>query len=116
MAQQEQKNGIYSKVVLIVLALSFPVGLFILNAPALKDLVPVEKHQDITIDIDKVIEAKGKEIEKIDMQILEAKGQLLKYEEMKMGQLRELKTLYDRIATMLGVQETNLDLKIQDSK
>lgn len=116
MAQNEQKSGILSKVALIVLALSFPVGLFVLNAPALKELVPVEKQQDIPADLSKVLEAKGEEIAKIDMQILEAKGQLLKFEEMKLSELRELKTLYDRIAIMLGGRETNLDLKIQNSK
>ena len=116
MAQQVQKNGILSKVSLIVLALSFPVGLFVLNAPALKELVPQEKQQVIPLDIEKVIDAKSEEIAKIDMQILEAKGELLKFEEMKHSQLKELKTLYDRIATMLGASETNLDLKFENLK
>jgi hypothetical protein len=116
MAQQVQKTGILSKVALVILALSFPVGLFVLNAPALKELIPTEKRQDIAVDIEKVIEAKGAEIAKIDMQILEAKGELLKYEEMKISQLRELKILYDRIATMLGGQENNSDMNNLISK
>ena len=116
MAQQEQKSGILSKIALIVLALSFPVGLFILNAPAMKELVQSTKQQEVTLDFNKVIDAKSEEIAKIDMQILEAKGQLLKFEEMKGSQLKELRTLYDRIATMLESGGASTDSKALGSK
>jgi hypothetical protein len=116
MAQNEQKNSLLSKLALIVLALSFPVGLFLLNAPAFRELVPATDKKDIALDLDEVIEAKSEEIAKIDLQILEAKGQLLKFEEMKGSQLRELKTLYNRIAKMLEGSEPSLDRPSEGSK
>jgi len=112
----EQKNGLLMKVALVSLALSFPIGLFILNAPQLKEPIPVNTKHEIALDLGKVIEAKGEEIAKIDMQILEARGELLKYEEMKISQLKELRTLYERIAAMLGNKETQMNQKNPHSK
>ncbi len=118
MAKNEQKNGILSKVALIVLALSFPVGLFVLNAPALKELLPAQNQiqKEIAVDLSRILDTKSEEIAKIDMQILEARGEILKFEEMKSAQLNELRTLYERISTMLGNKETHLDINSPMSK
>jgi len=118
--QMARKNeligGILTKIALVALALSFPVGLFILNAPALKELIPKEVQNEIVVDLDKAIDAKSNEIAEIEMKILEARGELLKFEEMKISQLKELRVLYDRIASMLDVRETHLDLQNPSSK
>jgi hypothetical protein len=110
----EQKSGVFTKVALIALALSFPVGLFILNAPALMELAPKDVRSEVAVNLNNAIDAKAEEIAKIDMQILEARGELLKFEDAKLAQLKELRTLYDRIASMLG--DTQSETEFQNLK
>jgi hypothetical protein len=107
----EQKSGLFTKIALIALALSFPIGLFILNAPALIELIPKQVRSEVAVNLNNAIDAKAEEIAKIDMQILEARGELLKYEDAKMAQIKELRTLYDRIASMLGDNQKEMELQ-----
>jgi hypothetical protein len=85
-----------------LLALSFPVGLLVLNAPV-KSLVTGAGllGSDSPAAINRFLETKTTEIESLDGRILEARGELLKYQEKRAEQLGELKALYDQLGRVI---------------
>jgi len=93
---------------LALLALSFPAALYMLNAPALESLgqltvsqpaQPVPKVDGATLE--KAIEAKFDRVKEFDARILQARGEIMKFEELKEKQLDELESVREKIGNLL---------------
>lgn len=93
---------------LALLALSFPAALFLLNAPALDSLgklavtaSPKPAAKLDTPTLEKAIEAKVERVREFDERILQARGEIMKFEELKEKQLDELESVRTRISELV---------------
>ncbi len=90
------------KGLLVLTAISFPVGLIVFNTQDsiqnLKSTFGLTKK----VDLSAALAAKEQELKEIDLRILQARGEFLKYAEMRNSQVSDLETIkthLDRIIT-----------------
>lgn len=98
----EVAHKLLLKVLLGLTALSFPLGLVLLNTEDTLTRIRSVLNGGRKSDLNAALNAKEDEIKEIDTKILQARGEFLKYAEMRnsqVGELENLRTNIERIIT-----------------
>jgi hypothetical protein len=90
------------KGLLVLTAVSFPIGLIVFNTQ--DSIQNLKSTFGLTgkVDLSAALAAKEQELKDIDLKILQARGEFLKYAEMRNSQVNDLETIkshLDRLIT-----------------
>lgn len=92
-------RGLFVKILVGGLLFSFPAALYYFYTTELSRMQTVSPS---LAEVSKAVEQKEKEIEVLDGRILQARGEVLKFEEMKYNLVGDLVQLKDRITAVIA--------------
>lgn len=101
----------FKKYTITALAFSFPIGVLVLAAPdswfATFRQTKEEIKHDIAEQLQKTISHESNTIKQLDIDLLRAKGEVLKLEEMKNQRLVYLQTIQNQLAGLIEEIKNN---------